>query len=241
MKPINKYLTTLDKSRIYYEIHGTGFPLFLLHGNGDSGDYFQKQLPVFMRFFRVYVIDTRGQGQSSNNAARITSALLAEDLQQIMDEEHIKKAAILGFSDGANIALKFTVNYPKYVQRLVLNSGNTTLSGIKLIPLLYTCFQYIGYFLLSLMNSSFKERLPLIAYMLKDSGISTKALQQITSPTLVISGSCDVIKTSHSKYIARNIPKAVLVMIKGHGHTVAQTNSQRFNQEVLKFLTEKKV
>ena len=87
--------------QLYYTEQGRGEPLILLHGNGEDGSYFAKQIPYFARNYRVIAVDTRGHGQSPRGTAPFTIRQFAEDLKGLLDELGITKAHILGFSDGS--------------------------------------------------------------------------------------------------------------------------------------------
>ena len=89
-------------------------------------------MDYFSRNYRVIVVDTRGHGQSPRGTAPFTIAQFADDLKDFMDELDISKAVILGFSDGANIAMKFVLKYPERVKALILNGGNLNPKGVKL-------------------------------------------------------------------------------------------------------------
>ena len=95
--------------------NGQGFPLILLHGNGESNAYFKNQIAAFGEHFRTIALDTRGHGDSPRGAAPFTLEQFAEDLHSFMEEKDIRRAHILGFSDGANIALLFALRYPQMV------------------------------------------------------------------------------------------------------------------------------
>lgn len=118
--------------KLYYSEHGSGEPLILLHGNGEDSGYFKEQIRFFSKHFRVIAVDTRGHGRSPRGKAPFTLTQFAEDLRCFMLEMGIKKAHILGFSDGANIAMLFALKYPQMTDRLILNSGNIFPSGMKL-------------------------------------------------------------------------------------------------------------
>ena len=127
---------------------GSGFPLFLLHGNGEDGSYFQNQLEPFSEHYSLFVPDTRGHGKSSRGTAPFTLEQFAEDLHSFMDQEGIEKAHLLGFSDGGNIALLFALKYPERVGKLILNGANLDPKGVKpsvQLPIL------LGYGLVSLI------------------------------------------------------------------------------------------
>ena len=116
---------------LHYTEKGSGEPLILLHGNGEDSSYFVHQTEYFSKKSRVIAVDTRGHGKSPRGNAPFTIAQFAEDLKNFMDKHEIQKADILGFSDGGNIALTFSLKYPERVRKLVLNGANLNPGGVK--------------------------------------------------------------------------------------------------------------
>ena len=100
---------------------GEGFPLVLLHGNGEDHTYFKRQMGPFSQHFRVIAVDTRGHGESPRGTAPFTLEQFAEDLKEFLDGRSITRCHLLGFSDGGNIALLFALKYPEYVEKLILH------------------------------------------------------------------------------------------------------------------------
>ena len=94
--------------QLYYTEQGQGTPFVLLHGNGESSDYFSHQIEHFSKTYRVIAVDTRGHGKSPRGDAPFTLAQFVEDLKQLLDYLELKKIILLGFSDGGNIAMMFT-------------------------------------------------------------------------------------------------------------------------------------
>lgn len=238
MKSEKKTVSLPDGSQIYYEIYGNGPALFLLHGNGGSGRYFSKQINSFCKHFEVIVVDSRGHGRSTNTQSETSFQLMAEDLLHVMEAEQIDRADLLGFSDGANLAMVFASMFPKRVDHLILNAGNTVPSGIRLLPHLASYVQYGIVWLGAFVDKGMRDFLPILRLLFRDIGLSTEDLEQIHAPTLVIVGKHDVVKTQHSMYIARSIPNASFAIVSGQGHMFARRNPKRFNQEVLEFLLE---
>lgn len=220
---------------LHYIKKGAGAPLLLLHGNGQSGDYFVHQIDEFARYFTVYAVDTRGHGQSPRGTAPFTFSQFADDLLAFMDQQGIGTADILGFSDGGNIALTFALRYPGRVGRLVLNGANLDPSGVRpsiQIPIV------LGYKLASLFKAQkAKANTELVGLMVNEPHIDPKELAALTMPALVIVGSKDMIRTSHSRLIAKSLPNARLVTIEGD-HFIASKQSGPFNRAVLGFLKE---
>lgn len=89
----------------------------------------------------------------------------------------------------------------------------------------------------SLISPSLRKNLLVIKLLLHDIGLTENDLKKINSPTLIIVEK-DVIKLKHSLYIAKTIPKASFVLVKEQGHELARKDPERFNREVLQFLSE---
>lgn len=216
---------------LYFLEKGNGDPLILLHGNGEYCTYFSHQIEYFSNKFRVIAVDTRGHGKSPRGTLPFTIGQFAEDLNKLMDEMEIPKATILGFSDGANIAMKFALKYPQRVKALILNGGNLNPRGVKAgvqIPI------EIGYRISRLFPKA-KLKTELLGLMVNEPNITTGELSQINAPTLVICGTKDMIKEDHTREIAESIPNAKLSIIKG-SHFIANEEYEAFNKEVSAFL-----
>ena len=221
----------------HYIERGEGFPLILLHGNGEDGGYFVHQMEPFAKHFRVIALDTRGHGQTPRGNASFTIRQFAEDLLEFMDRQHIEKAHILGFSDGGNIALVFALAHPERVEKLILNGANLDASGVKRniqIPI------EIGYRIASLFarkSPEARKKAELLGLMVNEPNVNPDNLAQIQCPTLVVAGSKDMIKEEHTRLIARSIPGSEMVIIPGN-HFVANQNPDAFNEAVLHFLSK---
>lgn len=222
-------------TELYYEEHGAGKPLILLHGNGEDHTYFVHQIDYFSKFYRVIAIDTRGHGASPRGDAPFTIRQFAADLLHFMDEHQIDQAILLGFSDGGNIALTFALQHPERASALILNGANLFPSGAKRsvqIPI------EIGYRLASLFSQKSEKarrNAELLRLMVEEPKIHPKRLQKLSVKTLVIAGTNDMIRDSHTQMIYRYLPNAELVFINGN-HFIANKKPAAFNQAVEKFL-----
>lgn len=220
---------------LYYQEQGEGEPLFLLHGNGEDGTYFANQISFFSDRYRVIAVDTRGHGKSPRGTAPFTMEQFAMDLHSLMEKLQIQRGIILGFSDGANIAMKFALKYPNQVKALILNGGNLNTKGVKRniqIPI------EIGYRFAKLFagkSEEAKSHMEILGLMVNEPNIRPEELCAIQAPTLVIAGTKDMIKTAHTELIADHIPNAKLSVIPGD-HFIANKNPKDFNREVENFL-----
>ena len=219
-----------------YIEEGDGFPLILLHGNGEDLNYFEHQMKPLAEHFRVIALDTRGHGKSPRGEAPFSIKQFADDLLAFMDGHSIQKAHLLGFSDGGNIALVFALAHPDRVGKLILNGANLDASGVKRsvqIPI------EIGYRVAKLFarrSPEARRNAEMLGLMVNDPNVKLEELSRIKAPTLVIAGSKDMIKESHTRLIARSIPGAQLVIIEGD-HFVANKHPKEFNEAVIRFLT----
>lgn len=220
---------------LYYQEKGNKEPFILLHGNGEDGSYFKNQIDYFSDRYRVIALDTRGHGKSPRGSEPFTIEQFSCDLYDFMEGLEISSAVILGFSDGANIAMKFAIKYPSKVRALILNGGNLNPKGVKRaiqIPI------EIGYKIarrFALKSNDAKKNAEMLGLMVNEPNIESNELLKITAPTLVICGRSDMIKESHTKEIAKNIPNAKLSIIKGN-HFIANKRYIAFNKEVEDFL-----
>jgi pimeloyl-ACP methyl ester carboxylesterase len=224
----------MDINHFYIE-QGTGFPLILLHGNGEDCAYFTRQIDSFSENFHVIALDTRGHGQTPRGEAPFTIRQFAEDLLAFMDQHNIEKAHLLGFSDGGNIAMVFALAHPERVDKLILNGANLDASGVKRkiqIPI------EIGYRIAKFFarkSPKAKKNAEMLGLMVNDPNVNPEELSRIQNPTLVIAGDHDMIKDQHTRLIAQSIPGAELCILQGN-HFIANKNPQSFNEAVLRFL-----
>lgn len=233
MKKTKKgYLSLRDESKIYYEIAGQGDVLFLLHGNNSDLTYFDSQLPAFQEHFQVIRFDYRDHGKSQNARDKLTFSILVEDLKEIMDHFAIEKTTLLGFSDGANLAVKFATSYPERINRLILNAPNLSFEGLHTIA-------QIG----SILWHGITKYLPFMekehrvaGLLVEDLKISKRDLRQITAPTLFLVGQFDVIRLEHILFLAHLVKNSTYHILIGQGHQASQKKPQYFNRLVLAFL-----
>lgn len=220
---------------LYYIEKGKGEPFILLHGNGESSDYFKNQIEYFSDRYRMIAVDTRGHGKSPRGTEPFTITQFAEDLNELMIKLNISKAIILGFSDGANIAMTFALKYPNKIKALILNGGNLNPKGVKRTVQIPIEIGYKITKIFSKKSEEAKKNMELLGLMVNEPDINTDELSSIHVPTLVIAGTKDMIKNSHTQEIAKSISNSQLSIIQGD-HFIASKESEKFNKAVETFL-----
>ena len=220
---------------LHYTEQGSGKPLILLHGNGEDGSYFKNNIPCFSQSFRVIAVDTRGHGQSPRGTGPFTLNRFSDDLKSFMDGMKIEKASVLGFSDGANIAILFALKYPEHVDRLVLDGANLFPLGLKLPVWLELKAAGARASVKPARTEKDVRNRELLRLMTRAPRISSSELSAIKAPTLVVAGTNDMIRESHTRLIGKSIPGSRIRFIEGD-HFIAEKNSAAFNDCVMRFL-----
>ena len=218
-----------------YQEAGSGEPLILLHGNGEDSSYFRHQIEHFQDRYRVIAVDTRGHGKSPRGEAPFTIRQFARDLYDFMEARGIAEAVILGFSDGANIAMRFAMEHPERVRALILNGGNLDPAGVKRSAQLPIEIGYRIARRFAARSAEARKNAEMLGLMVNEPNIKPAELSQLTMPTLVLCGTRDMIRESHSREIAGSIPWAKLVILPGT-HFLANLRPAEFNRAVEEFL-----
>lgn len=219
---------------LYYQECGAGEPLLLLHGNGEDSSYFTHQMAPFAERFHVMALDTRGHGKSPHGEEALTLTACADDLYDFLEEHHLEQVHLLGFSDGANIALLFALQHPDRVKTMVLNGGNLNPAGVKRQiqwPITWG-YHMTGWLSKWMPKAAINHEM--LGLMVEGPHIDPAVLAHLTMPVLVIAGTNDMILESHTKLIYQSLPNSKLSLLEGD-HFIAQKSPELFNRIVLDF------
>lgn len=235
-----KYIDCGDARIAYYDF-GQGEPLVLLHGNGEGSEYFAKCIPYLSRFYRVIAVDSRGHGKSERGEGKLNFDRMAEDLKTVLDGLGLDKAHVLGFSDGGNLAIKFALLYPQYVDKLILNGANVSMLRGVVPWVQLPVYPAVGVLTaLSPLSPEWKNKRDVLALMAHGYGVRLRDLQLIDQQTLVIVGDHDMILASHTRAMMRELPRAQLAVLQG-SHFIAAESPARFSLNCLRFLRGEEV
>src|SRR4051812_23053880 len=115
---------------VYYETHGEGRPVVVLHGGLGSGELFVPALPALAGTYRVILPDLQGHGRTADIDRPIDLRLMAGDIAALIGHLGLEKPAVVGYSLGGGVAFHTAVQYPELVEKLVLISTNIRRSAI---------------------------------------------------------------------------------------------------------------
>jgi pimeloyl-ACP methyl ester carboxylesterase len=109
---------------LYYETHGSGRPLILLHGGLGSGEMFGPILPALAERHQVIAVDLQGHGRTADIDRPIDPRLMADDIAALIEHLGLDRPDVVGYSLGGGVALLTAAQYPSLVGRLVAASAN---------------------------------------------------------------------------------------------------------------------
>jgi pimeloyl-ACP methyl ester carboxylesterase len=225
---------------IYYEVHGDhgGTPLVLLHGGGSTIDSnFGRVIPFLARTRRVIALEEQGHGRTSDRDQPITFERSADDVAGLLRHLEVSRADILGFSNGATVALQVAIRHPEVVRKLVFASSFTKRDGAQ--PQLW---QFIKQADIANMPQVLKDAFLAVnpdsqrlktmhdkdaARMAGFTDVPDSTVRAVLAPTLIITGDRDVARVEHALELSRVFPDArLLVLPSGHGDYLAEASSE---------------
>lgn len=114
---------------LYYEIHGEGPPLVMLHGGVTPSEMFGVPLSEMARTHKVIALHTRGHGLSADGSQPWSFEGFADDVAAVMAQLGIAKASVMGYSSGGLIALQTAIRHPQLVDKLIVVSAAYATTG----------------------------------------------------------------------------------------------------------------
>jgi len=225
---------------MYYEVHGDGPPLLLLHGG--SGSIPEKWIPLFSTRFQLIAMEQMGHGRTADVIDRpFHYHDMAEDTVELMRQLGIERASVLGYSDGGIVGLDIAIHHPERVTKLAITGANSRIDG-------YTAenLAWIDSFdpdqapvsdAYARLSPDGPDHWPVVLARLKrmwavEPSLTCEQLQSIEAPTLIIVGDSDIVTAEHAVEMFRSIPHAQLCVVPSASHGVMP------NDTILTFLHE---
>ena len=228
---------------LWYATFGHGPPVILLHGGLANSNYWGDLVPVLARNYQVVVIDSRGHGRSNRDAKPFVYDLMASDVVGVMDFLGLRKAAVVGWSDGAIIGLDIAIHHPERLTRLFAFAANSDPSGVKDVGQSPVFNAFIAraakeYERLSPTPTQYQAFLAQITNMWATQPFFTaEQLRGIPVPTWIVDADHDeAIKRENTEYMAGMIPGAGLLIQPRVSHFSFLQDPGQFNGDVIRFL-----
>lgn len=232
IQPAEWHRAKIHGHPIYYAERGAGPTLVLLHGGGDSGEHsFVRQVDVFALGHHIVAPDQVGQGRTPDVPGPLSYTAMMEDTAALLQRLKLKRADVVGFSDGGILALMLAVRHPELVHRLVISGVNIAPEGLNPEDLEELRASQIP------KPTTIDEKLAhLWLTSPTDNELNLKLLSQITQPVLVISGDRDAITLEHTLKIFHALRDAQLCVLPGTDHATFSGRSEWLNPIIDVFL-----
>jgi len=242
----------IDDIVIYYEIHGKGQPLLLLHGGLAFIESYYKIIPELAANFQVIAPESRGHGRTTDSDKPLSYRLMADDMRTLLEYLGIDNTSIVGWSDGGIIGLDLSMNHPDLVGKLVVIGSNYNYDGptAEAKELTRTATPLSDE--LSDMREFYESISPhpdhwpylfekVIHMWQTQPQYSLMQLGTIQSPTLVIVGESDDIRIEHTQEMVKAIPKSKLLVVPEASHMVPLEKPDAISQEIINFLKSEEI
>ena len=229
--------------RMYYEVHGTGRPLVVLHGAYMTIGAMGPIVPGLAETRQVIAVELQGHGRTADVVGRpITYEGMADDTAALLRHLGIEKADVFGYSMGSGVALQLTIRHPVLVRKLVVASVSYTSDGMQpelhemipsITPEMFAGSPFEAAYLEMAPNP---EDFPMLVEKLKRLDMTPFAwpaddIRGIAAPTMVVVGDSDAIRLEHAVEMFRllgggamgdlaGLPESQLAVLPGTSHFI---------------------
>lgn len=220
--------------KIYYEIHGSGKPLVLLHGGGSTiQSTYGRVISELAKSHHVIAVELQAHGHTPDIDRPLSFEQDADDVAALIRKLQIKKTDFMGFSNGGTTCIQIAIRHPEMVNKLVLASTTYKREGMQ--PGFFDGFKNAS---LENMPPQLKEAhlfanpdpagLQImfekdVARMVHFKDISEADIKAIDAPALVINGDAEVVLVQHAFTLSRTLPHGQLAILPGgHGDYIGE-------------------
>ncbi len=241
MTDTHVHYAPINGLNMYYEIHGTGEPLLLLHGNLSAiGTSFGKMIPELAKTRQIIAVDQQAHGHTADIDRPLSIGQMVKDTVALLEYLGLNRVDIFGYSNGSVVALQIAIEYPALVRKLIMMAVSYNLDGLQ--PGLLENIKDIQPE--HLAGSKWQEEYarvaphpenwPVLIEKIKqlDQTLpewSEETIQGIKSPALIIVGDADIIRPEHAVEMFKlmgggvmrtdgSLPQSQLAILPGTAH-----------------------
>ena len=225
--------------KMYYEIHGAGKPLVLIHGGGSTiQTTYGRVLPMFAKNHKVIAVELQVHGHTSDRNAPITFEQDAEDVATLLQQLNITKADVMGFSNGGTTTMYLAARHPELVNKIIVASCMYKHNGVpdqfweamKTPKFSDMPQEYKDEFkrvapnpeLLDTMFNKCAQRMQTFKDM------PAEDVKAIKAPSLIVIGDKDVATPEHAVEMYRTLPHSSLIILPGgHGDYLGEITTMK--------------
>jgi pimeloyl-ACP methyl ester carboxylesterase len=243
----------LNDLSMYYQVHGQGEPLLLLHGGTATSDRWAAHIPKLSNHFQVITPDIRGHGKTKNPSDNLSYRLMADDMAALITQLGLEKPLVCGYSDGGQICLELGMHYPGLVKAYVVGAayyefsdglinilrsfginenGNIDVEGLEVNAPDFAAYLEQSH------EMDWKDLMRQLAKMWATPlNYNADDFERIVEPTLLVVGDRDaLVPLEQAVAMYRQIPNAEIAVAPNSGHEFVESNSELFTNIVLEFM-----
>jgi pimeloyl-ACP methyl ester carboxylesterase len=234
--------------KMYYEIHGEGKPLVLIHGAASTIETtYGRVLPMFAKKHKVIAVELQVHGRTSDRNAPITFEQDAEDVAALLQQLHITKADVMGFSNGGTTTMYLAARHPELVNKIVLASCMYKHNGVP--DQFWEAMKTPKF---SDMPQEYKDEYKRVApkpelldtmfhkcaqRMQTFKDMPAEDVKAIKAPSLILIGDKDVPTPEHAVEMYRTLPNSSLMILPGfHGDYIGELVTLKNGNEQYKYV-----
>jgi pimeloyl-ACP methyl ester carboxylesterase len=245
-----KAFLEIDGKPVFCPADGEGESVVLMHGGGANHESWHAQFPVLSQRYRVYVPDRPGHGRTADSDWDWTPDNVADHTARMLEMVDDGPYALVGWSDGAVIALRVALRHPSLVRKLVLIGSAFTRAGEPRAARAFIESELRGGAVFDGMKATYDRLSPdgpdhwavvvrkLQALWDAPDELTIDDLAAIAVPTLVMQGDDDGVTFEHSAAVARTVQDGQLAVVPGTGHALPIEKPDIVNALLLDFLGE---
>ncbi|MBQ9642949.1 MAG: alpha/beta hydrolase [Lachnospiraceae bacterium] len=212
--------------RLHYLQEGSGQPVVLVHGNGESHELFEVEIAQLTEAgYEVYAPDSRGHG-ANEPVSEYHYADMADDIYEFIRALGLEKPFYYGHSDGGIIGLLLELRHPGTLGKMAISGTNLSPDGIE------------PGFVAEFTEINRKNPEPLITLMLTEPHIDPADLQSISIPVLCTVGEHDLILPEETERIVQNLPDVRKIVVPGADHGSYLDHNEKMGEFLLEFFAE---
>ncbi|WP_114559060.1 alpha/beta fold hydrolase [Desertihabitans aurantiacus] len=224
---------------------GAGELVLLLHGGFGDGEEFGGNLAALADRFRVVMADRRGHGRTADHDGPLSQHAMADDTVALLEQLDAGPARLVGFSDGAVVALLTALRRPDLVERLVLLSGVFEAGGWLVTPT-HEDAEDVPEVLVERyaeVSPDGRDHFVVIAHKLadmaeEDLAITSEHLAGLDRRVLVVAADDDIVHPEHTLALYRALPRAELAVVPGTSHGLLHDKPELVTRLVREFLEQ---
>ena len=233
--------------KMYYEVHGKGPALLLLHPGMGAIPAWPAAIEYFSKSYQVIAPEQMGHGRTADNPKRLMNYHdMAEDTAELLRQLKVESVYVIGFSDGGVVGLDLAIHHPKLVRKLAASGANRRPDVPKpgeTPPVPPPELMKFIQDLYERLSPDGPDHFPVVLARLQkmqetQPNFSNTQLAEISSPTLIIAGDHDLLSPEDTTEIWRAIPEAQLWIAPNSDHGLPMVKPELFNQTVETFFKE---